>query len=167
MNGWADYLEYLNHLSAAKLYNAGGYIRKFQMNSGLDESMISNWEITNKLELPEDYRKFVKRWNGGSLFGLEMVPLEQSTYEREGILAIHNWGNGDFDGFEVHLDHKVGQIVFANHENGLTFPLTTSFYDWLRNVIEEMLKERIIYHPMDYSISKPTYQGIYSHIPYD
>ena len=167
MYKWADYQEFLNHLSGTKLYNADGYIRRFQMNSGLNETMISNWEATNKLELPEDYRKFIKRWNGGSLFGLEIIPLEQSIYEREGILVIHNWGNGDFDGFEIHSDHKVGQIVFANHQNGLTFPVSISFYDWLRSIIKEILEQKVVYHPMDYSISKPSYPGIYSHILYD
>jgi len=166
MSDWAEYQEFLNHLFATKLSNADGHIRKFQMNSGLDETVISNWEIVNQVGLPEDYRRFVSQWNGGSLFGLEIVPLEQSLYEYERILAIHNWGNGDFDGFEILSENKVGQIVFANHENGLTFPVRVSFYDWLRDVIEEMLKQNVVYHPMDYSISKPNYQGIYSHIPY-
>ncbi len=129
----------------------------------LAEQRISEWESSNNFQLPDDFREFVARWNGGYLFGMDIVPLEQSLYMRAGLLAFHNWGNGDFDCLDPSAGKDSG-VVFANHENGQTTQVAPSFRDWLARAIEEKKTRGVLLHPMDYAISNPGFRGLYAHI---
>jgi hypothetical protein len=160
------YLYFLDKLSQLEIFDADGNRKAFDMQPGLSRAQIREWETSNKKVLSEDFLAFIGRWNGGHLFGLEILPLEETNYiGAESHLSFHNWGNGDLDCIGISSENS-GKIFFANHENGQISQVAPSFYIWLSKVIEEKQKHRVLYHPMDYIISKPTYRGLYADVPY-
>ena len=166
MKDLTAYMNFLDSLSQLEILDADGNRNILEMSPGLSRAQVRKWEISNKNTLPEDYLFFIERWNGGFLYGLEILALEEAHYDNdESLLAFHGWGNGDFDCIGLLPKHS-GQIFFVNHENGQISQVSSSFSVWLEKVIEEKQKHKVLCHPMDYIISKPTYRGLYADIPY-
>lgn len=79
------------------------------------------------------------------------------------MVAIQNWGNGDFDCLVLDSSLSaalIGSVVFANHQPDVIVRVGTSIENWLENIGQELATRSEILHPRDY-IKQPS-DGVYS-----
>jgi hypothetical protein len=160
-----DYLALLDALEGMQIEAEDGEILGMHMDPGLTDSVIKSWERGHNTMLPPDLREFMRRWNGGGFFCLMLEPLENFDLNAPGLLAFHNWGNGDFDCVRF-LDSGKSEMVFHNHETGEVTTIAASFAEWLQRAVDEMKKKGTLYHPMDYSAMTIEYEGLHKRVPY-
>lgn len=157
------YIAFLDELPTLEIENEDGDTFGFEMRPGTTEEDIANWESSNGVKIPADMIAFLRRWNGGDFYFLCFEPLRDLGVNAPGMLAFHNWGNGDFDCLRFR-ENGNADVVFYNHETGATVTIAPSFSNWLMRVIDEMRTIGTLLHPMDYQFGRRDYKGIYSNV---
>jgi len=78
------------------------------------------------------------------------------------IVAIQNWGNGDFDAI-VTKPEAGGGVWFCNHSPDVRVKIATSVDEWVTALTREVEQAGFIRHPRDYASSTNpagTYAGV-------
>ena len=134
------------------------------LESPLAEEDLDRYEQSIGVELPHEFRDLLLITNGMCLFGLAIMPVDQQTYFRDqGIIAFHNWGNGDFDCVAaLPSKYNDGTVVFMNHSPDVTARIAESLSEWLEKAVLEIQGKGALLHPSDYREGRE--QGVYQHV---
>lgn len=101
--------------------------------------------------------------DGVDIANLHICSSEEVFAYGHNMVAMQNWGNGDFDCLVLESsrpDALLGNIVFANHQPDVFVRVGTSVGDWLEKVGRELATRSEVLHPRDY-INR-TSDGVYS-----
>ncbi len=103
--------------------------------------------------------------DGLEIANLHVCGLEETFEYGRNMVAVQNWGNGDFDC--IVLDdsvppHLCGSIVFANHQPDAIVRVGMNVQDWLEGIERELATRSEVLHPRDYhkSPSAGVYAGV-------
>lgn len=122
-------------------------------------------DISENIPLNAELIDFYLTTNGMLLFSDEIYDLESLDYDNEnGIITIHEWGNGDFTCIATQQSkYPEGTVLFMNHSPDVLVPIANSLSDWLLKVVAEYQEKGALLHPADYFRS-PQEKGLYRHV---
>jgi len=121
--------------------------------------------------IPAGFRAFLKRTNGASFFGEEILGNPSFAGTKElldaGLLPFHPWGNGDYDALDLNrMENGEPVVVYCNHGPHFTVAVAKSFAEWCELVFDEIKAEGAPAHPSDYMHPNAHRKdGIYAHVP--
>lgn len=124
--------------------------------------MIEIYEGRNELKLPDQYKTFLIKYNGGETpntsfdtgdeasdlkgfyglgdnkYSLDKVALKASEGENYLPIALDSFGN------DILINIKMGSIYFHNHENGKMIKITEDFGDFINICKSEPVKKSAV-----------------------
>lgn len=142
----ASYERLLDRLEGFTIEDEEGEPRMFRGLPGLSMEEVVEWERKTGLKLPDDYKRFIMRWDGAEAGTFEMFPHSASVMIETGMLALHPWGNGDMDCLDLKKEN-YGAVVFLGRELSSRPVIAPSFADWLAGVIKELDYHGVLFHP--------------------
>lgn len=159
-----DISAYMRALSAITVLGPDGEPLCLGLRAPCDPARLAFVEVAFGRHLPEDYRAFLLSTDGCNLFGLNLMPAAEVHALDHGLLAFHNWGNGDFDAIMWSSIENRYSVVFVNHNPEHVVRIAASFSDWLSLVMKELLQSPSgeILHPRDYRVRSG--EGAYAHV---
>ncbi|MGK5497900.1 SMI1/KNR4 family protein [Streptomyces sp. URMC 125] len=96
------------------------------------------------VRLPDDYKKFMRRYGGGEFLFLDLLPVlshdgaeddlvgvNESDIESEDFIAIAPVGTGDWWGFSASGAVCRNQVDFLDHEDGQVRFAAADFFEFL------------------------------------
>ena len=151
----------LDCFKALEVDDEDGTPLRISLESPLAKEELAKHEESVGAELPDQFRQLLLQTNGMKLFGLAIMPIDQQVlFHHEGIIAFHNWGNGDFDCVATSTsDYPMGAVVFMNHSAAATVLICESLATWLEEVVREIREKGTLLHPSDYQHRDE--QGLY------
>ena len=154
----------LDEVSSLALEDEDGAILKVSLESPLTIDQLAKYEASIAFDLPCELRELLLVTNGMDYFGLDIMPIdEQSCFPEQGIIAFHNWGNGDFDCIAASPStYPDGAVVFMNHSPNVTVRIAGSLSEWLERAAGEIRETGILLHPSDYRARREP--GLYQHV---
>ena len=141
-----SYDKLLDRLESLTVEDEDGQPRLFVGLPGVSDDEIAGWEAKIGYALSEDCKRFYRKWDGGGIASLEILPHELWVMVEPGIYAIHPWGNGDIDCVDLNPGQN-GAIVFLGREDGKWMTVAPSFSRWLVQVVDEMEYRGVLLHP--------------------
>lgn len=142
-----EFEEFEAHLSAARarrtsLSSPGGF--DFFASRVTSESELSEVEKALRVQLPGEYKEFMKRHGGGMFLFLDLLPVITSDDQGDDLLRVNTQefkvadfvavapvGTGDWWGFSVIEGRCANQVDFSDHEDGRVEFEATGFLDFL------------------------------------
>ncbi|MFC8957794.1 SMI1/KNR4 family protein [Streptomyces sp. NPDC057101] len=142
-----EFEEFEAYLSAARAKRAG-----LSSPEGFDvfESRVASetdlLEVEEALgvQLPGEYREFMKRHGGGMFLFLDLLPVAASDDQEDDLrrvnasefkhgdfIAVAPVGTGDWWGFSVNEGRCANQVDFWDHEDGQVQFAASSFLEFL------------------------------------
>lgn len=101
--------------------------------------------------------------DGLEIANLHVCGLEEMFAYGRNMVAVQNWGNGDFDCLVLDDSvppHRCGSMVFANHQPDAIVRVGVSVQDWLEGIERELATRAEVLHPRDYYRGPST--GVYA-----
>lgn len=103
--------------------------------------------------------------DGFEIANLHVCGLEEMFEYGRNMVAVQNWGNGDFDCLVLDDSvppHRSGSVVFANHQPDAIVRVGMSVQDWLEGIERELATRAEVLHPRDYYKSPSA--GVYADV---
>ena len=152
----------LDALNSLVLEDEDGNDLLVHTRPGVCERDLQDWEHNNTVHLPAELRDLLTVSNGIGFFGLEIVSVGSLQYfPQAGIIAFHNWGNGDFDCVAASPSaYSEGTVLFMNHSPDVVVPIAASLHEWIERIVGELRTRGAVLHPADYRLSTTT-GGVY------
>lgn len=118
-------------------------IKENNLKIGASEKSIFEFEKTNNIDLPIEYKKLIRYSNGGELFDADVIffSLDEIASKEyfKGMLAKNFLVVGKYNfGDLICFDLKTNNIVQWSNENNNIFIEHFSLKDFLISCIEEM-----------------------------
>lgn len=129
-----EFEEFETHLAAARTKRAGlssgeGF-DVFEGRLASQEDLVAA-ERALRVQLPDDYKEFMKRHGGGMFLFLDLLPVSGSDDQEDDLVkvnlrdfadiafvAVAPVGTGDWWGFSVTEGRCASQVSFWDHEDG-------------------------------------------------
>lgn len=129
-----EFKDFEAHLAAARAKRAGlsspeGF-EVFEGRAASEEDVLAAEDALH-VQLPDDYKEFMKRHGGGMSLFLDLLPISGSDGQEEDLLkvnlrdfagvdfvAVAPVGTGDWWGFSVIDGRCAEQVYFWDHEDG-------------------------------------------------
>ncbi|MET9964978.1 SMI1/KNR4 family protein [Streptomyces sp. NPDC006356] len=142
-----EFEEFEAHLAAARAKRAGlsspeGF-EVFERRVASEDDILAA-EGALHVQLPDDYKEFMKRHGGGMFLFLDLLPIAGSDDQEDDLLkvnlrefagvdfvAVAPVGTGDWWGFSVVDGRCAGQVNFWDHEDGRVQFAADSFLGFL------------------------------------
>ncbi|MFM2386461.1 MAG: hypothetical protein RL660_1218 [Bacteroidota bacterium] len=142
--------EIIKHHLSCTFQDEDGDDLSIILNQPLQASAIDLYEKTKGYKLPPTLRELLLYTNGLTLFSVDILALKYMQYYRSAcILAMHEWGNGDFTCVSLGGDYPAGAVLFMEHsEDNLTL-IHSSIEEWVLHVIQQVEQLGVYQHPMD------------------
>ncbi|MFE2967394.1 SMI1/KNR4 family protein [Streptomyces sp. NPDC059340] len=142
-----EFEEFEVHLSATRAKRAG-----LSSPEGIDvfesrvasEAELLEVEESLRVQLPSEYREFMKRHGGGMFLFLDLLPVvapdaqeddlrrvNAAEFKDGSFVAVAPVGTGDWWGFAVHEGRCANQVDFWDHEDGQVQFAATGFLEFL------------------------------------
>ena len=152
--------EILDSFRELRLENEDGFESLLELETAASKQEIQSREASWGMKLPGQLGELMQVTNGMYLFGLEIMSLGAlDEFPEYGLIAFHNWGNGDFDCVTTSSSkYPAGTIVFMNHSPDVTVKVADSLAEWLTRVVQEE-RDGGVAHPMDLQE-----HGVYRHV---
>ncbi len=126
-------------------------LKNWEANPGADPESIKKAEASLGLTLPDDYRQFLTRANGGvgnigsnylDLYRVEDLKQLNEQYEVfqyvPGVLLIGSSGGGDAYAFDLRTSPwSVGEVPFIGMDLEYLEPIATSFSRFLERLTHD------------------------------
>lgn len=148
--------------SIVSVANAQGY--EVSVPPPLDARRLQEFMRQHSLDEGSELPQLLRFSDGLSVGGLSLCPEAEIFVYGQDLLAIQNWGNGDFDCLVLSdvLGWPTGAVVFTNHQSDVRVQVAKSIHEWLSLVRTELLRRGEVLHPRDYLGNSDS--GVYAHV---
>lgn len=138
----------------------------FETHASASERQIADCEVRLGTRIPTELRDLLLFTNGASLYGCRIMSLDElHFFPVQGLIAFHDWGNGDFDCIATSTsEYAEGEVVFMNHSPDVTVRVAGSLAEWIAQVISEIKREGVLLHPADYRMRRGKSEGVYGRV---
>lgn len=147
MSAERSYERFLDRLEGLTIEDEEGQFRLFSGLPGLTPEEITALESKSGYKLPGDFKLFSSRWDGVELGPMELLPHPAWFMIESGLIAIHPWGNGDFDCIELKKEN-YGAVVFLSRESAKRPVVASSFSEWIMRAVKELEHHGKLFHPI-------------------
>lgn len=119
------------------------------LNSPASQSQIQRFLDEFSTSLTQ-YAMVLQIHNGLNVAGMRLLSVSECHWMDVGIVAVQNWGNGDFDAVITNPDEN-GTVWFCNHAPDVRVKIANSVDEWLATLALEVEQVGFIRHPRDYA----------------
>lgn len=156
--------QWLASMQDLALEDEDGNALRVRINSSVPEDELEQYESRLGLSIPLELRQLFMCSNGLDLFGCQIMKANEITcFASHGLIAFHNWMNGDFDCVATQTSkYPEGTVLFMNHSPDVLVQIESSLLQWMSGVVDEIREKGALWHPADY-IGTPG-RGIYSDV---